>query len=410
MFISRFLKLNQQHVDNIKLKFQTPIYIFDEIGVMSRLTEMQQLAKHKYPKSLIAISYKTNPIQALLKKFHQQGAFAEVVSGEEYAIAKRLNVKDENIIFNGPMKTDDELITAIKNNVMINCDHEDEINRIKALASELNKKINIGLRVTFKESTWHRFGFSPEEIFVIIDKLNQNQFLTIKGLHCHLGTNIRDIKQFKMMAKNLNEFALELYQKKNITLSYLDVGGGLAGISPTIEEKQDLPHELPSLNDYLNTIIGELQPYLTQCQPTLFFEPGRTIFEPYAALLTDVVGLRPATPQDYPGIICNAGFNFLATANVYNYPIHVAQEKKIKSINRLYGPTCNQADQLHQPIALPNLKRGDWILFYGVGAYCMSFSFSFIRYRPGVLLWQPDDQFKLIRLPENLQHISRLET
>jgi len=271
------------------------------------------------------------------------------------------------------------------------------------------------LRLYFTDSTstWSRFGIGVDSdcsslnFLTLITKISQSTHLSLGGLHTHIGTNIRDLNQFKMMATYLCGVALELKKQFSIELSWLDVGGGLAGISPYRTENQFEPHLLPDANDYMDAIIPPLMPYLATLKKpaTLIFEPGRTLFEAFGGLLAQVVGVR----HDQAGmqaVILNAGNNVLSTCHVYHFPIQcfpqISRQATTCQLTQLLGPTCNQADQLHDPILLPHLQRDDLLLFYGVGSYCMAFSYSFIRFRPGVILWRGEANATWLRQPETI--------
>ena len=82
--------------------------------------------KTRYPKVQFAWSYKTNYLNAVCKIFHQEGSWAEVVSGFEYNKALDNGVPGNKIIFNGPDKTCEDLLLAARNNSLIHIDHLDE--------------------------------------------------------------------------------------------------------------------------------------------------------------------------------------------------------------------------------------------------------------------------------------------
>lgn len=413
MSASRFLSIDENTASKLAQQFGSPLFIVDEPGVLSRFHSFQLLAKQAYARSRVAISYKTNPLQSLLYRFHQLGGLAEVVSGVEYQMARRLGVNATNIIFNGPMKTDEELRCAIKEGAYINCDHLGEVERIEAIAQTLGIKVNVGIRLCFSDigKGWNRFGFELNNNHDndIIKRIINSRYLSLAGLHSHIGTNIRDIFQYKLLATKLNQIAWDLKVHFSILLKWIDVGGGLAGISPRRDELMNGPHPLPNLSDYVANIVTPLKPYLDFSNAELLFEPGRTVFEPYAALLTQVVGQRPEDKNGTAGFIFDAGCNIMSTAYVYNHPIYCPKQSDKKSLTYLYGPTCNQVDQLHEPALLPQLSRGDFVLFYGVGAYCMSFSYSFIRYRPGVIIWHEGGSAAWLRKAETLEYVSQLE-
>jgi len=63
----------------------------------------------RYPKVQFAWSYKTNYLDAVCRVYHQEGAWAEVVSGFEYTKALNNGVDGKYIIFNGPDKSEEDL-------------------------------------------------------------------------------------------------------------------------------------------------------------------------------------------------------------------------------------------------------------------------------------------------------------
>ena len=411
----RFEQLSHGSANKIAKQFDTPLYIIDEVSLLSRFQEFQCLVQSQYLHSKIAVSYKTNPLLYVLSLLHEHGAYAEVVSGEEYQIAKRLKVADNHIIFNGPLKKDQELMVALANGAIINCDHAEEVQRIESLAATMNKQASIGLRVCFDDLgiNWNRFGFfrddSKQSIFAMVEYIKRSSTLNLVGLHAHIGTNIRDIGQFALLAKRLATLSEDMLRYHQVTLKWIDVGGGLAGISPRIDEQQIVPHPLPSLSEYVTAITKPLLHYLETTQATLFFEPGRTLFEPFGGLLTKVVACRPVVNAQSRGLILDAGINALPSAQVYNHPVLHWGGCEQSRQTFLYGPTCNQADQLHQPLQLPALGAGDLLLFLGVGSYSMSFSYSFIRNRPGVITWGAGEHRSWIRRRETIDYVAQLQ-
>lgn len=414
-----FAAINHATAAKIADQFGTPIFIMQEQGIIERYHTFHNNVTKRYPHAKVAISYKTNFIPALLSLLHKEGALPEVVSGIEYNMALKIRKNNQPIIFNGPMKTTQELLQAIHDGSLINCDHEDEINRIEQIAKNLQKQVSIGLRIYFKDSDyhWNRFGFpvsldeSQQTITQLIQRILNSPYLKLAGLHTHIGTNIRDINTFGKLAHKLNEFAVILKQYFNIELQWLDMGGGLAGISPRIDEYQLLPHTLPDINHYAQSVITPLLPYLNSLSKpaTLYFEPGRTLFEAYGSLLTQVIGKRDKDDSGLPAYIFDAGINSLSTSYVYNFPIQTFTKEIHKEKAYLYGPTCMQNDQLHTPTELPQLNINDLLLFHGVGSYCMAFSYSFIRLRPGVVLLRKNNEIAWLRKPESLTHMAALD-
>ena len=72
--------------------------------------------------------------------------YAEVVSEDEYNLAKRMGVAKNRIIYNGPIKTKGSFLEAVSNGCIVNVDSQRELDWIGEIATDAGK---IGLRVNF---------------------------------------------------------------------------------------------------------------------------------------------------------------------------------------------------------------------------------------------------------------------
>ena len=417
-FSSRFLQIDQPGAERIIAGFGSPLFVIDEPGIVQRLQEFIRESRALYEHSIVALSYKTNPLHGLLSKLHQQDVYAEVVSGDEYRIARALNIPGQEIVFNGPVKTDAELEQAVFEGAVINCDHADEIDRIESLAKSARRVVPIGLRLSFPGNVnWNRFGFRVveddpnSEAHSIARRVQQSRQLVLSGLHAQLGTNIRDLSHFHRLGQLLADFAIHLKSEYGKELDWIDVGGGLAGVSPRMEDNCTGVMALPPVRDYIRTVATPLLGYLNALRKParLFFEPGRTLFEPFGGLLTTVVGRRPADSSGIPAVNLDAGLSALAEADRYTYPLHVCKAGAATARFHLFGPSCRERDRVLMSVAVPPLEPGDRLVIYGVGAYSMALGCSFIRFRPGVVTWEGSGEMRWLRKPENLAHVQQLE-
>ncbi len=78
-----------------------------------------------------AYSYKTNYTPRIVSLVRSLGGMAEVVSGMEYALARRVGNAPENILFNGPCKGADG-IAALLEGACVIIDNEEELPRCSA--------------------------------------------------------------------------------------------------------------------------------------------------------------------------------------------------------------------------------------------------------------------------------------
>ena len=108
------------HIDGVAVKdlatkYGSPLFVLSEQTIRTTYRKAHKAFSTRYPKVQFAWSYKTNYLSAVCNIFHQEGAWAEVVSGFEYQKAITNGVDPKKIIFNGPAKTREELATATEN-------------------------------------------------------------------------------------------------------------------------------------------------------------------------------------------------------------------------------------------------------------------------------------------------------
>ena len=122
-------------IDGVSVKdlikeFGSPLFVISEKRIRQNFKRAQKAFTTRYPKVQFAWSYKTNYIGAVCNIFHQEGSWAEVVSGFEFRKALDLGVNGRNIIFNGPEKTEAALLLAVQNDALIHIDHLDELYKL----------------------------------------------------------------------------------------------------------------------------------------------------------------------------------------------------------------------------------------------------------------------------------------
>ncbi|HAH57641.1 MAG TPA: diaminopimelate decarboxylase, partial [Bacteroidales bacterium] len=226
------------HIDGVAVEhlaktYGSPLFVLSENTIRSSYRKALNAFTTRYPKVQFAWSYKTNYLAAVCNVFHQEGAWAEVVSGFEYQKAVDNGVDPKQIIFNGPAKTREELETATQNGSLIHIDHLDELYLLMEIAANSEHRPRVAIRVNMDTGIypmWDRFGFNYEDgqAWDALNKIMHSGKLDLMGLHTHIGTFILSAGAYGVAAAKLAELARLLKQKFNHTLRYIDVGGGFA--------------------------------------------------------------------------------------------------------------------------------------------------------------------------------------
>jgi len=408
-------------VSELVEEYGSPLWVVSEATLRRRYQEMYRAFSLRYPKVAIAYSYKTNYLSGICAAFHQEGAWAEVVSGFEYDIAADLGVPGEQIVFNGPHKTREQLERAAEMGAMINIDSYDELYLLEEIALERGEPIEVGVRVNmylyYTYPSWDRFGFNLEsgQAFDACKRVISSEGLRLVGLHVHVGTFIIDTNVYRYMAEKLISLCYRLQDEQGAALKYLDIGGGYASRNTLHSQVISGEYVNPTADQFAEAICPSLLkgPFKTHGMPLLILEPGRILVDDGMYLLTSVVATKTFA-TGYKGIVLDAGINLLPTSQWYRHDILAARDSTGLSDGgmleevTLYGPLCMAIDILRVGVSLPPLRKGDTLVVKNVGGYNFSQSLQFIQPRPAVVLVS-EEGAEHLRMPETTEYIRQLE-
>lgn len=409
-------KLENIAIERLVAQFGSPLFVFIESSLRKRYRRLLEAVKLNYPNTEIAWSYKTNYLAAICCILHQEGARAEVVSGMEYEMARRLGIKGNTILFNGPGKKREELSQAIEEGARIHIDHLDELFLIEKLAGELNKIPEVAIRLNMDtgiQPQWSRFGFNYEngEAYRAVQRLVAGKRLKLIGLHCHIGTFILDAWAYYYAAAKLLYFAQKIKEDFKVVVDYIDLGGGFA--STNTLHAYYMPGEFASPSfDQFASAIGQAfneSSFARDESPRLILETGRAVIDESGYLISTVLG-KKNLPTGERGVILDAGANILFTSWWYKLNITPTQPLIGTYQNTIfYGPLCMNIDVVRPLISFPDIKIGDRVLISPVGAYNVTQWMQFIDYRPNVVLITETGEVELIRGKESLGDITGRE-
>jgi len=409
------------HIDGVAVKklikeHGSPLFVISEQIIRKTYNEAKKVFTTRYPKVQFAWSYKTNYLSAVCHVFHQEGSWAEVVSGFEYDKAILNGVDGNNIIFNGPDKTEKDLEKAIKNGSLIHIDHLDELYSIIELADKLKKKPKVAIRVNMDTGIypiWDRFGFNYEngQAWDALNKIMRNDKLELVGLHCHIGTFMLTAQAYATAAHKLAELAIGVKKKYKHNIKYIDMGGGFA--SKNTLKGSYLPGSdvNPGFDDFAEAITSALinSDFEPDNLPLLILETGRALIDDAGYLLGSVISNKRSSVGKRTTII-DIGVNILFTSFWYDHKITPAQPfTHYAEDTTLYGPLCMNIDVVRESISLPLLNKGDHFVIFHVGAYNMTQWMQFITLRPKVVMIDDKSKVHVIREKETIEKVIQME-
>jgi len=401
-------------ISSLVQEFGSPLYLLSEPTLRQTARHFLGAFRAHYPRTMLAYSYKTNYLSAVCTIMRDEGSYAEVVSGFEYDIARDLGVPGPQIIFNGPVKTDEEIKRAAEDGARINLDGFAELERVAAYAAREQCELPVGIRINMKLNypPWDKFGFNLEsgEAFAACRRLARDPWLRLRGLHIHAGTFITDLSIYERAITNLIDLGLRAEAELGAEIETIDMGGGYASTNTLHTQLMRGETTSPVFEEYAEVIAGALARRASQFRspPFLFLEPGRTVVDSCMSLVGTVVSTKTFA-SGMKGAILDTGVNALITAFWYQHDISLisAEERPIEECNIL-GGLCMNIDILRLKARLPALRIGDIVRIRNAGAYNISQSMQFIFPRPPVILLR-DGERHIIRRRETGSDIRALE-
>ena len=403
-------------VESMVQQYGSPLYVYSEKQIRQKYREAYRAFTTRYPKVQFAWSYKTNYLGAICNVFHQEGSWAEVVSGFEYDKARKLGVDGSKIIFNGPDKTNEDLEKAITNDSPIHIDHLDELYMISELAEKMEKRPQVAIRVNMDTGIypmWDRFGFNYEngQAWDALNKIMHSGKMDLIGLHTHIGTFMLSTNAYSIAAQKLANLAYSLKQKFNHNVKYIDMGGGFS-TGNTLRGSY-LPGDdiAPSIDDFAEAITSALlnAHFTTEELPVLVIESGRALIDEAGYMIGTVLANKRLS-SGQRATITDIGVNLLFTSFWYEHKVSPAQEvTQFTEPAKMYGPLCMNIDILRDNIELPLLNKGDKFVVHHAGAYNNTQWLQFITYRPNVIMIDENGRENLIREKETLETLEQHE-
>ena len=393
-------------VEAIAREVETPFYLYSYRTLVRHLQAFDT-AFSDFP-HLVCYSAKANSSLAVLRTFITLGSGVDVVSGGELFRALRAGADPARIVYSGVGKREDEIRYALQEGIlMFNVESHQEIHHINGIAGTMGIKAPISLRINpdidpqthpyiatgIEEA---KFGIAIDQALAWYQEAKALPHLAIKGVSCHIGSQLIEIGPFVEALKRIKELVIQL-RNEGIAVEYMDLGGGL-GITYHQEEP---PHP----QEYASAMMAEAR----DLPCTFIFEPGRVIVGNAGILVTRVLYTKEGKKNF---VVVDAGMNDLVRPTLYGSYQEIVSVKLKEGddiVADMVGPICESGDFLARDRLMPRFEPGDLVAVMSAGAYgfVMSSNYNSRRRVPEVLV--KDDAFHMIRERETYADLIRGE-
>jgi len=356
-------------------RFATPFYIYD----FERIRENYRALREKLPANLdVCFALKANPSLAIASLLRSLGAGVEIVSEGELAVALEAGFAPENIVLNGPGKTEELLEAAIGHGVgLFNIESVTDFKRLDDIARARKVKVNACVRINPSTDTPvarirtgggpQKFGIDESAAGTLIETVLASPMVQLRGIHVFSGSQVLDHHQAISGMAHTIETANLLAQKFRFALTTVNLGGGLGVRYCGDDTDFDLPAFCAGLHDLLAA---------TENRSTRFIlEPGRIIVADSGIYVAGVLDVKESQGKRY--IITDGGINHAllpVTANEYPVRLLNRADEHANVASFIGGPLCTSVDLRATETLLPDTRPGDLLGILQSGAYGYSAS------------------------------------
>src|SRR5690606_28048679 len=243
----------------------------------------------------------------------------------------------------------------------------------------------------------NKFGISIDRALAVYRRARELPGLRIKGLDCHIGSQLTQLTPFLDALDRLLILVDEL-AREDIHISHLDLGGGLG-----VTYRNEAPPPVA-------TYMAAIKERLGDRPLSLMFEPGRSIAANAGVLLTEVIYLKPTEHKNFA--IIDAAMNDNIRPSLYQAWQDIRAVKPRASdvcTWDLVGPVCETGDFLGKDRQLA-LKPDDLLAVMSAGAYGFSMSSNYNSRGRAAEIVVDGDQAYVVRERETLEDMLRGES
>lgn len=388
----------------------TPLYVYSRATLERHYRVMDDaLAGRPH---LVCYAVKASSNLAVLGVLARLGSGFDIVSGGELERVLRAGGDPAKVVFSGVGKTAAELERALHVGVrMFNVESEPELELLDVVARRAGVRAPVSLRVnpdvdpkthpyisTGLEA--HKFGVPMAEARRLYRRAAGLANLEVRGVDCHIGSQITELSPFLDALARVKALVLEL-RADGLPVDHLDLGGGL-GI-PYGDETPPSPAEWGlAIKDALADLPDV----------TLVVEPGRVVAGNAGVLLTRVLYVKRGASKTF--VVTDAAMNDLMRPTLYGAfhaiePVREPAPDAPASAVDVVGPVCESGDFLAKDRTLPETQPGALLAVMSAGAYGFVMSSNYnTRPRPAEVMVD-GDRWHLVRRRETFEDLVRGE-
>ncbi len=410
-------------VDTVELvkEFETPLYVMDQELIETTIDKMKEAFKSNRFDTQIAYAGKAFLSMGMLKLVDAKELDLDVVSGGELYTAYKAGFPMNKVHLHGNNKLVNEIEMAVDFGIdTIVVDNEDEIDKIERICCEKGKKQAVLVRIDpgIEAHTHHyiktsgltsKFGISlfQDNLFDIIKRLNDSEWIEFKGFHTHIGSQIFQSAFFIFALDEIFKYLDKLKKELGIVVHTVNMGGGFGVYYKEGDDPKPIEEVLSEIITYTEAMEIKYQIGFKE----LCIEPGRSIVGNAGTTLYEVGGIKE-TVGGKTYVFIDGGMSDNIRTALYQAEYEAGVVNKLNDTDvreiTLAGKLCESGDIIIEKGKLPKAtKIGDIVAVTTTGAYCYTMSSNYNRMMRPAVVFVKDGKAKVAVKRETLDDLIR---
>ncbi|MBQ7264912.1 MAG: diaminopimelate decarboxylase [Firmicutes bacterium] len=396
--------VTKEKIEEIVKTIPTPFHIYDEKGIRENARKlMKAFSWNKGYREFFAV--KATPTPAILNILKEEGCGTDCSSETELMMSQKCGFNGDYIMFSSNDTPKEEFAFANKLGATINLDDITHIEVLKntcGIPKKISCRFNPGgvfsLGTDIMDNPGDaKYGMTRQQLkdaYKQLKALGAEEF----GMHAFLASNTVSNDYYPTLAKILFELAVEIKNETGISLSFINLSGGV-GIPYTPDKA---PNDIEIIGEGVHKAFDEILVPNGLGDVSIFTELGRFMLAPYGHLITKVINEKH-TYKEYIGVdACAANLMRPAIYGAYHHITVLGKENE--PCDKKYdvtGSLCENNDKFAIDRMLPEIEIGDYIAIHDTGAHGFSMGYNYNgKLRSSEVLLREDGSFKMIRRAE----------
>lgn len=392
-------------VDTTRLaaEYGTPLYVMDQQLIQENIKKIKSSFTSKQFETEVIYASKAFINSYFCNLIAREGLSLDTLSSGDLYVAEQAGFPMDRIYLHGNAKSIDELERAVDCGIRrIVVDNPQEYHKLNRICRDRGQKVSVLLRLNPGiEAHTHayiqtadndsKFGISifSEDIFDTIENLLSDEFVDLKGVHCHIGSQIFQESSYHNMIDVMTDFIAEVKRRTGHELTELNLGGGFGIYYAGSDSHLDLSLCLQAMVRKLEQTIEEKDLHITR----VMIEPGRSIVGNAGTTLYSVEGTKTThSGKHYVFIDGGMADNIRPALYQAVYEAGLASNVSLNDGEEgkrvcVAGKCCESGDKLVDDLLMGPVEHGDIVAVTSTGAYnyTMSSRYNNLR-RPAVVM------------------------